>query len=133
MTQRYLDQQRIAVDDDTGNVGIAEQGTAKTLKTAAISVSSSGDNTVVAAVASKRIKVTSFSIQATGTVNCKWKDGAATNLTGAYNFQAREGLSEAANSPYYLFATTAGNALVLNLSAGVSVVGRVTYYDSDAT
>lgn len=105
--------------------------TGKYVKTVAIAVSSSGDNEIVAAVTGRRIKVTSFSIQATGTVNAKWKDGGSTDLTGAYNWQAREGIAMGLAAPAFLFATTAGNALNLNLSGAVSVVGHVSYFDED--
>ncbi len=105
----------------------------KTLKTAAISVAVSGDNTIVTAVPTKRIKVYAIKFGSTGTVSAKWKDGAVTDLEGAMDFQAREGYTEAVTPPAFLLATSAGNALILNLSAAVAVRGRVTYWDDDGT
>lgn len=107
--------------------------TGKTPKSAKIDVSASGDNTIVASVVGKKIKVNAFAIQAIGTVNTKWKDGASTDLTGAFNWQAREGLANAIEVPSSLFETSVGNALVLNLSAAVQVVGWVSYWDDDAS
>lgn len=114
----------------SGGVISGSQG-AKTLKSAAISVASSGDNTIVAAVSTKRIKVYAINLNAVGTVSVKWKDGASTDLTGAQDLQAREGYTIATEAPTFLFATTAGNALVLNLSAAIGVRGEVSYWDDD--
>ena len=49
------------------------------LKTAKIDVASSGDNIIVVAVAGKRIKVSAYVLQAKGTVDVKWKNGAGTD------------------------------------------------------
>jgi len=105
----------------------------KTFKTAAISVAATGDNTIVAAVASKRIKVYAINLAAVGTVSAKWKDGAATDLSGAQDLQAREGYTISVAPPSFVLATTAGNALILNLSPAIGVRGWVTYWDDDAT
>src|SRR5712691_9582119 len=91
----------------------------RTIKSVAISVSASGDNTIVPAVSGKRIKVVAYTLQAVGTVNAKWRDGSSADLTGQFNFQAREGISPAASPPGWLFGTSAGNALVLNLSGAI--------------
>ena len=102
---------------------------------AKIDVSSSGDNTIVSAVAGKMIKVVAFSLQANpvvGTVSVKWKDGTNTDLTGAYIWGAREGMAMSMTPQAFLFATSAGNALILNLSNSSPVVGHVTYFDTDA-
>lgn len=106
-------------------------GESLTFKTADINDAASGDNTIVAAVTGKRIKVYAVFLNATGTVNCKWKDGASTDLTGDMNFQAREGYTGDVDPPAFLLATSAGNALVLNLSAAVAVDGWVAYWDDD--
>jgi len=105
----------------------------KTLKTASISVAASGDNTIVAAVASKRIKVYAINLSAVGTVSVKWKDGAATDFQGAQDLQAREGYTLSVSPPAFLLGTTAGNALILNLSAAVGVRGWIAYWDDDGT
>jgi len=94
-----------------------------------IDVSSSGDNEVVPAIAGKMILVYAFSFQAVGTVNVKFTDGAGgSDLTGAFNFQAREGIAPPGiQPPAYLFGTSVSNALILNLSAAIAVKGYVSY------
>jgi len=106
---------------------------ARAYKTEDINHGASGDNTIVAAVASKRIKVYAIVLVSSGTVNVKWKDGAATDLTGDINLQAREGYTILATPPTFILATTAGNALILNLSGAVGVDGWVAYWDDDGS
>lgn len=101
------------------------------LKSAAIDVSNAGNNTIVSAVSGRRIKVVAYSIQAVGTVNVKFTDGAI-DLTGPFSFQAREGNAFGVPAPSWMFGTSAGAALVLNLSDAVAVNGFVTYFDDDA-
>lgn len=102
----------------------------RSLQSAPISVSSSGDNVVVAGQVNKQLRIFGYSLQATGTVNIKWKNGAV-DLTGAYVLQAREGLGHFGSLPG--FSTDTGSGLILNLSAPVQVVGFVTYYVEDET
>lgn len=100
------------------------------MATAAIAAASSGDNTLVAAVAGKRIRVHGYELSASGAVNAKFKDGAATDLTGLiYLAAAGSGADadERTADPDGLFQTTAGNALLLNLSGAVAVGGWVDY------
>lgn len=103
----------------------------RSYKSAKIQASTSGDNTIVTGVSTKLIKVHAIVLNATGTVNVKFKDGASTDLTGAMNFQAREGYTINVTPPAFLLATSAGNALVLNLSAAVEVDGFLSYWDDD--
>lgn len=112
---------------DTG--GLDEK---RSYKSAAINVAGNGDNTIVAAVGGKRIKVFAIVLNVTGTVNAKWKDGAAADLTGDMNFQAREGYAINVVPPAFVLGTTAGNALILNLSGAIAVDGWVAYWDDDA-
>lgn len=102
------------------------------IKSATIAASASGDNTIVSAVSGKRIAVIGWVWVAQGTVNVKWKDGAATDKTGAMNFQAREGVSVPLGAPHrYWFIGSTNTALILNLSAAVQVDGIVTYQEID--
>lgn len=107
---------------------ISNNGTALTPKFAAISASSSGDNTVVAAVTSKKIRVLRWSLSSNGAVNAKWKSATAGDITGLRYMQQYGGgggtLCEIGH-----FETTAGEALVLNLSAAVAVGGDITYVE----
>lgn len=102
--------------------------TALTPKFAAISASTSGDNTVVAAVTSKKIRVLNYTLMANGTVNAKWKTGTLTDLTGLLYLVANTGATPAF-SPVGQFETAAGEALTLNLSAAIAVGGHLAYVE----
>lgn len=107
----------------------------KTLKRKAGSVNASGDNTLITAVGGKMLKVFAYNLQGNGTVNAKMTDGASgTQLSCLWNLAAGTNVfGGVMPPPDYLFATTAGNALILNLSSGVVVQYEITYTDDDAT
>ena len=91
---------------------------------APINTATSGDTTLVAAVAGARISVTGFVLVASGAVNVKFK-GGAVDLTGA--MACISGRSIDAVSRVALFEAAAGQPLVLNLSAAVQVSGCLVY------
>lgn len=101
------------------------------LKSAVINTSTSGDNTIVAAVATKRIRVLAVAIVSDGTTDVRWESGASgTALTGQIPLQAREGYT--ISNPWGLFETAAVNTLLnLELTAAVNVHGWVTYIEVD--
>ena len=99
------------------------------VKTAAISATSDGDNTIVAAVSGKRIRVLGYvlNVNAAGTV--QWKSGASTALSGAMELVDGGGVS----APMigipgrFWFQTASGEALVLATATGVDGLGHVAY------
>lgn len=94
--------------------------------TAAISVNSSGDNDLVAAVASQTVRVYRIVFTlAAGTVT--FKDGASTSLSGAMTTTAMV-LEDPLGNP--LFVTTAGNAFKANLSGANQMSGTIWYQQS---
>lgn len=98
-------------------------------KYAAIDDASSGDNTLVAAVASRKLRVLSAFIVAAGTVNARFEDGAGgTALTGQMNLVANTGFVLPFN-PAGWFETSANTLLNLELSAAISVDGSLTYIE----
>ena len=105
------------------------------MKSAVISASSNGDNTLVAAVTNRRIRVLGFVLTFSGAVNAKFTDGAAGSaLTGLLYGVGTAPIPVTApcvppvvGSQPGWFATSQGNALVLNLSSGVAVGGFVLY------
>lgn len=102
-------------------------GTIVTPQFAVINVSSSGDNTIVALVASKVIRVLSYVIVADAAVAVKFTSGlAGTALTGAMALAANGGIA-APFSPVGHFQTGSGVALVLNLGAAIGARGHLTY------
>ena len=94
---------------------------------AVISYSTSGDKTVIAAVAGKRIVVTGALVVCGAAVTLTFKSGS-TAITGPMGFPANGGFGRDARPDGYLFRTDAGQALVLNLSADAAVGGCLTYY-----
>ena len=97
------------------------------LKRVAISASTLGNNTIVAAVANKRIRVYQVLLVAAGSVVVKFQDGAGgTDLTGPLTLAANVGFSSGW-VPVGHFETTDGNLLNLNLSAGIVTGGWLIY------
>lgn len=99
------------------------------MATVAIVAASSGDNTLVAAVTGKKIRVHGYELSASGAVNAKFRSGS-TDITGLLYLAAAGSPSDAQDrygDTDGLFETVAGAALVLNLSAAVAVGGWVDY------
>lgn len=98
------------------------------IKFAPINATLSGDNTLVALVASTIIRLVSITLSASGQVNAKFKSGAGTDISGLLYFDTRGGLvnPEASRG---LLQTAAGEALVLNLSSAVTVGGFLSYVE----
>jgi len=93
---------------------------------ASFSVASIGDNTVVAAVAGKKIDIVRIMFTNTGANSITFKDGAGTALTGVMDFAALAPFyAEGDNCP--LFETATGNAFIINLTAATKVAGKVDY------
>jgi len=103
--------------------------TALTPKFAKIAASSSGDNTLVSAVATKKLRVLAYNFMSNGTVNAKFQSGASgTDLTGLKYCVANTGICAGFNQVGW-FETTAGALLNLNLSSGVAVGGELVYVE----
>lgn len=112
----------------------------KTMKTVTGTVSSSGDNTVINSVSTKRLKIFAYALfSATTTSNtCIFKDGSGGTSLWTIPLQAPAsstifGANLAVDVPSFLFATTAGNALILNLSQAQTVTYSLTYWDDDVS
>lgn len=92
------------------------------MATQAVAASTLGDNTVVAAVAGKKIRVNGWELSAAGATNAKWRSGA-NDKTGLFYFAAAGASADSDRC----FECNVGEALVLNLSAAVAVGGYVDY------
>ena len=104
-------------------------GTVVTPKYAIIDGASSGDNTLVAAVTSKKIRVLALFYVAAGSVNVRFESGAGgTALTGQMNHIANTGASLPYN-PAGWFETASNTLLNMELSAAVSVDGSLVYIE----
>lgn len=94
---------------------------------AVIDAASSGDNTLVSADATKKIRVLSLFLVSAGTVNVRFEGGAGgTALTGQMNLVANSGFVLPFN-PVGWFETAANTLLNLELSGAISVDGSLTY------
>lgn len=103
--------------------------TALTPKFATIAAASSGNNTLIAAVSSKRIRVLAAVFMGNGTVNVKFQDGAGgTDLTGLFYLIANTGACLPFN-PAGWFQTSVNTLLNLNLSGAIAVGGCITYVE----
>lgn len=96
---------------------------------ASINASGSGNNTLVAAVSGRRIKVLDYTFVCSGAVTVKFRSDD-TDLTGAMAFVANSGISspKGSISQGAILATDSGESLNLNLSSAVQVSGHLTYY-----
>lgn len=107
---------------DIGDVDVTSLAHGKTIKTDYTNVTASGNTTLVAAVAAKKIKVFACDITTTTTseIDVKIQDGAGgTNLWGGV-FQApsgsSSGISKTVSLPGHLFETSVNTLLNMNLS-----------------
>ena len=96
-----------------------------------INTASSGDTTIVPAIAGMRIRVVGYTAFAAGAVVVTWKS-ASTALSGPMTIGGSGGLSVAQNqtteqSEFGIIQTAPGEALVLGLSAAVQVGGHINY------
>jgi len=104
-------------------------GTIVTPKFVAIAASASGNNTILSAVTSKKIRVLAVQLTAAGSVNVKWQSGAGgTDLTGLAYLVVNTGYVLPFN-PAGWFETATTTLLNLSLSAAIAVGGSLTYIE----
>ena len=100
-----------------------------TPKFAAINATTNGDNTVVSAVAGKKIRVLSYSLVADAAVGVAFEDGAGgSELSGQMAFAANGGIS-VPFSPVGHFETTANTLLNIETDAAANVRGHLCYVE----
>lgn len=100
-----------------------------TVKYAPVSASTSGNNTIVAAVAGKELRVLGFMLVAAGAVTVQWQSGAGgTALSGVMSLAAN-GAIDSGISEVGIFETAVGALLNLSLGGAVSVGGYVIYVE----
>ncbi len=103
--------------------------TALTPKYAVIDDASSGDNTIVAAVVGKKIRVLALFMVSGGDVLARFEDGAGgTALTGQMDLTTNSGFVLPFN-PVGWFETTANTLLNLELDGAVSQDGSLVYVE----
>lgn len=102
------------------------------MKYAVVNASSSGDNTIIAAVANKRIRVIHYTLGCDQNADVYFKSDGTTNLTGKIYFAASSSFSAGygAITPIGLvglFETNTGEPLVMNINGAKTVSGHITY------
>jgi hypothetical protein len=99
------------------------------VKRAVVNHGSSGDNTIVAAVTGKKLRVLSGYVHAAGAVLVRFESGAGgTALTGQMSLAANAGV-DLPYDPLGHFETAAGQLLNLELGSGVNVSGWINYIE----
>lgn len=102
-----------------------------TIKYSIIDAALSGDNTIVAAVTGKKIRVLSCWVVAAAAVTVRFESGAGgTALTGQANAGANGGFVLPFNEGGW-FETASGSLLNLELGGAVSVDGSLSYVEVD--
>lgn len=118
-----------SVSAKLGTDSIMDGVTPLTPKFAAIAAASSGDNTLIAAVVSKKIRVLSYTLVAAGAVVCRFEDGAGGTAKSGQMALAANGVLSVPFSPVGHFETTANTLLNLELGGAVSVAGHICYVE----
>jgi autotransporter translocation and assembly factor TamB len=107
---------------------IDNNGVVLTPKYAKIAISASG--TVIAAVASKKIRVLAFTITSNGAVNAKFQTSTGPADLSGLIYMPAAGNGICCNfNPVGWFETGVGDALNINLSAGIAIGGTITYVE----
>jgi hypothetical protein len=102
------------------------------VKRAAVSTAALGDNTLVAAVTGKRIKVLALVLCAAAAVDVRLESGAGgTALTGVMSLTAGDLrlVWPLAVPGYHWVETAAGALLNMELGGAVQVSGCIVYYE----
>lgn len=96
-----------------------------------VNATADGDNTVIAAVVKKRIRVLAYSLQgvgaAAGAVIVK---GSGGTTLAHFEFTATAAsLPASFNGPFPAFQTPEGEGLVINNAVGTDTLGHITYVE----
>lgn len=120
---------KIQVTTEAESNSMRVAGTAVTPKFAVIDAATSGDNTIVAANATKKLRVLAVCLVASAAVTARFEGGAGgTALTGQMQLGANGGFVLPFN-PAGWFETAANTLLNLELSGAISVDGCLTYIE----
>lgn len=103
------------------------------MKYAAINAGNAGDNTIIAAVPNKRIRILGYTVIASGIVTMTWKSGS-TSISGPMAMAANGGAAPAttALTPAGLVGVLEGGigeAIIINLGGAVTVGGHLVYIE----
>jgi hypothetical protein len=83
--------------------------------------------TIVTGIAGQMIRVYAIKLAATAELTCYFQDGLLNPIEGGILLSEKAGYVESVDPPAYLFSTSAGESLVLEMDKG-NVTGRVSYW-----
>lgn len=107
--------------------GYGSSGEQSPIKFARLNATSDGDNTVIAAVTGKKLRILSINAAAVGAGIVSFKSGASTTLF-TYSYSA-QGQTFFHCSPYWICETAAGEAFVVNTQASQDLLGAISYVE----
>lgn len=119
-------QGRPLTQQETSNVSAGNSSL--TIKAAHIDVASSGENTIVSAVTGSKIRVLSILVSSDSQENVEILDGTGGSVLQKFYLAANGTVTESA-AQGWLIETSAGNALIANLSGANNTSVRVTYIE----
>lgn len=98
------------------------------LHTLALSISTSGDNTVIAAPADGYIAIDNINFIPTGAVDVTFKSGS-TAISGTYPFDAKQAYTQenTLHNTDGVITCARGQAFVINLGGTVAINGFIRY------
>jgi hypothetical protein len=99
------------------------------IKFASVNATADGDNTLVAAVTTKKLRVLGYALMATGAGTLQLKSAGSTVLGRIRSSGDGAGASYAGGIDAPACETATNEALVLNNPAGVDTVGHVAYIE----
>jgi len=112
---------------------VADNDDEATVKFATIATDGADADDVVAAVASKKIKVLGYVVYCSAATDITWEDGDGTDISGTINLVANGNLGVVApvNPIGYFETPVANKSLALLKSGAVDCDGHLTYIEVD--
>lgn len=136
-THKWIQSATVCTDDQTGELLVRADAGVE-IKRVGINASSNAaaGNQLLAGVSGKRLCALGVCLMAAAAVNATFYSGpanAGTALGGPMPLGANGGfvLPVPPDRSHYWFATNAGEALTLHLSAAVQCSGWIVYYEAD--
>jgi hypothetical protein len=99
------------------------------LKFASINATADGDNTAIAAVGGKKLRIVGGRITCTGAGTISFKTGGGGVIDRFISSANGSGFADRGGVDCPLFETVSGEALLLNNPAGIDSVGSLTYIE----
>lgn len=107
-----------------------DAGTAVPIKFVRVNATADGDNTIVAAVGGKKIRVLGYALTVTAAGTITVQNTQATPvLMAQFSLAAQGGVSYAGGLTAPAFETAVGTGVEINNPAGVDILGHLTYVE----